>query len=96
MVSHSPHVRQANLLKCIAYPTNQFDVVYHSQVLEHFPKDAAPDFIAECYRILKPGGILRIVLPDLQNIITEYQKQLAILKENPTPESQANYDWIML
>jgi predicted SAM-dependent methyltransferase len=96
MVSHSPHVRQANLLKGIPYPTNQFDVVYHSQVLEHFPKDAAPDFIAECYRILKPGGILRIVLPDLQNIITEYQKQLAILKENPTPEAQANYDWIML
>ena len=96
MVSHSAHVKKANLLKGIPYPSNSFDVVYHSQVLEHFPKDKAPHFIAECYRILKPGGTIRIVVPDLQNIIEEYQSHLKALQENPNDETAANYDWIML
>ena len=30
------------------------------------------NFLNECYRILKPGGCLRIVIPDLKPIIDKY------------------------
>ena len=65
MASNYPHVKAHNLLKGLPFSDNQFDVIYHSQVLEHFPKDKAADFIRECFRALKPGGILRVVVPDL-------------------------------
>jgi len=96
MASNSPEVIAANLIKGIPFPDNTFDVVYHSQVLEHFPKDKAPGFIKECFRVLKPGGIIRVVVPDLENIVDEYKKFLNENIENPTELSASNYDWIML
>ena len=45
-----------NLLNGIPYSDNYFDLVYHSHVLEHFSKDDGEAFIAECFRVLKPGG----------------------------------------
>jgi len=50
--------------------------VYHSHVLEHIPPAQVPAFIAECHRVLAPGGVLRIAVPDLEGIAREYLKQL--------------------
>jgi predicted SAM-dependent methyltransferase len=96
MVSNSPHVKAYNLLKGIPLSNDQFDVIYHSQVLEHFPKEKAPDFIRECFRILKPGGIMRIVVPNLENIVNEYINHLNENINNPSKQVEANYDWILL
>lgn len=96
MRSDSPHVQAHNLLNGFPYGDNQFAVVYHSQVLEHFPKENAPRFLAECLRVLRPGGVLRVVVPDLENIVMEYLRYLKENMENPTELSEANYDWILL
>ena len=96
MSSNSENVIETNLLKGIPFPDNYFDVVYHSQVLEHFPKEKAPVFLEECCRVLKPNGIIRIVVPDLENLVDEYKKFLNVNLEQPSPESEANYDWILL
>ncbi len=86
MVFNSPHVKAYNLLKGIPLSNDQFDDTYHSQVLEHFPKEKAPDFIKECFRILKPGGIMRVVVPDLENIVNEYIKHLNENINNPSKQ----------
>jgi predicted SAM-dependent methyltransferase len=84
-----------NLIYGIPFQNNTFDVVYHSHILEHFSKEDAKFFIRECYRVLKNDGILRVVIPDLEQIIFEYQKQFQLAirgDENAIP----NYDWIMI
>ncbi len=96
MVSHSKHVRAYNLLKGFPYSDQQFQAVYHCQVLEHIPKESAATFLKECHRVLKTDGILRVVVPDLENIINEYKRLLDENLTNPTTASEANYDWIML
>jgi predicted SAM-dependent methyltransferase len=96
MAPNNPDIINQNFLNGIPFPDYSFDVVYHSQVLEHFPKEKALYFMSECYRILNNEGIIRIVVPDLENIIDEYKHWLEINKNNPTDESIANYDWIML
>jgi predicted SAM-dependent methyltransferase len=96
MNSASPHVKVHNLLNGFPYQNNQFDVVYHSQVLEHFPKEKGERFLSECFRVLKPNGILRAVVPDLENIAKEYLRCLNENLKNPTKIAEANYDWIML
>jgi SAM-dependent methyltransferase len=41
------------------------DVVYADQVLEHMSGiDAARQFVAEALRVLRPGGVLFVVVPD--------------------------------
>lgn len=94
--SNSPDIIAYNLLKGIPFKDNTFEVVYHSHVLEHFQKEDAPFFIKECYRVLKPGGILQVVTPDLENLAKNY---LMLLEQNinaQTEESAANYEWILL
>src|SRR6185437_7104009 len=49
----SAAVRAHDLQKGIPFPDGTFDVVYHSHVLEHFPKQFAPSFLRECHRVLK-------------------------------------------
>jgi SAM-dependent methyltransferase len=44
---------------------NSCDVVYADQVLEHMSGiDAARNFVAEAHRVLRPGGMLFVVVPD--------------------------------
>ena len=96
VVSQSPHVIQHDITKGLPFKDNTFEVVYHSQVLEHFHKKEGTEFIRECFRVLKPGGIIRIVVPDLENIIREYLKLLEQNLNNPSPEGEENYKWILL
>lgn len=94
-VSTGPGVIAHDLRKGIPYPNNYFDVVYHSHVLEHFPKHEATGFIGECYRVLKPGGILRVAVPDLERIVREYLQNLELALRGDE-QAAHNYDWIML
>lgn len=49
----------------IPAPDDSYPVVYADQVLEHMPGiDAARAFVAEALRVLKPGGVFFVVVPD--------------------------------
>lgn len=67
-----PSIKKANLLEKLPFLDNACDVVYSSHFLEHIPKSTVPMFLKECNRILKSGGKIRLVLPDLQNLCQEY------------------------
>lgn len=84
-----------DLRKGIPFDSNQYDLVYHSNVIEHFCKTEAPLFLDECHRVLKDGGVLRVAFPDLEQIVLNY---IRILKDvrNGKMELEDDYDWIML
>lgn len=88
-VSYDKNVIAHNLNEGIPFKDNEFDVVYHSHVLEHFTKDKALLFLRECYRVLKPNGILRVAIPDLEQIARLYLQKLE-------EGNEADYDWMML
>lgn len=54
----------ANLLKRLPWPDNGSDCVFLGEVLEHFTRDDGMRLLSECFRILKPGGVLRVRVPD--------------------------------
>ena len=94
-VSTGQGVIAHNLKQGIPFPDNSFDVVYHSHVLEHFPKEEAEPFIRECYRVLRPKGILRVVVPDLEQIAKMYLHSLE-KASNGSEEWEQNYQWMFL
>jgi len=65
-------VKQANLLGRLPFADNTAAVVYSSHFLEHVPRAAVAGVLAQCFRVLQPGGSVRLVLPDLENLCSEY------------------------
>ena len=65
-------VRRWDIRGPLPFADGQVDACYASHVFEHLPKPNALDFLRECRRILKPGGVVRLAVPDLENIATAY------------------------
>lgn len=59
-------------------PDDWFDMVYHSHVLEHMSMAEGTTFLHRCFAVLKQDGIVRIAVPDLEEIARQY---LAALDE---------------
>jgi predicted SAM-dependent methyltransferase len=96
-VSTGRSVIAHNLLKGVPFENNTFDLVYHSHVLEHFSKIDGENFIAECFRVLKPGGVIRIAIPDLEQIVRNYLRFLEEGVQNPNDILiRANYEWMLI
>lgn len=51
------------------WATRSVEGVLASHILEHFPREGAVSFLAECARILKPGGVLALAVPDLDKFV---------------------------
>jgi predicted SAM-dependent methyltransferase len=48
------------------FDDNSVDVLYSEHMLEHIKVDRVPKLLAEAYRVLKPGGLFRVTVPDLE------------------------------
>lgn len=62
----------------VPFAKNSIDIAYASHFLEHLPKNKALKFLLRCHEILKPNGIIRLVVPDIDIIYNKYNKDLSI------------------
>jgi len=92
-VSDNHKVVRHNLLTALPYKTASVDMIYHSNVLEHFSQDEGKFFLKENFRVLKPGGVVRCVVPDLENVTREYLRRLKIAREGGIDQE---YSWIKI
>jgi predicted SAM-dependent methyltransferase len=51
---------------------NTVDFIYSSHFFEHLFKDDAANLLKACAQALKPGGIIRISIPDLAYAVSLY------------------------
>ena len=79
----------------LPFADGTFDFVYHSHVLEHFRFRDAPAFLAECRRVLRPGGVMRVAVPDLERIAREYLAALGRVDADE-PGARDDLDWMTL
>ncbi|MEH2048731.1 class I SAM-dependent methyltransferase [Nostoc sp.] len=68
------NVRYGDIVKGLPLPDNTVDILYCSHVLEHITLEEFRQALKNCYRHLKPGGIFRLVLPDLEFMAQQYIK----------------------
>jgi predicted SAM-dependent methyltransferase len=89
-----PGVIRHDLRRGLPFPDESFDAVYGSHVLEHLQPDAAARLLRECHRVLRSGGIVRIVVPDLEAIARLYLESMAAAAGDV--HAAFRYDWAML
>ena len=61
-----------DLTKKFPWKDNSVDVIYTSHTLEHFDREEGLFVLNESKRVLKKGGIIRILVPDLKEIVASY------------------------
>lgn len=93
----SEDIAKHDVTSGLPFDCSSFDACYCSHLLEHLTTDEAHFLLTEIHRILKPGGIFRVVVPDLENIAQGYLKALeqAVSNKDIT-EKNLNYEWMVL
>jgi len=96
LVATSPEVREYDLRRGLPYDDDTFDAVYHSHVLEHLAPADAVKMVLECRRVLKPNGILRVVVPDLEGIAKAYLQTIEQIASVGSDHTRENHRWMTL
>lgn len=93
--SSSPAVVAHDIRRPLPFVADSFDGVYHSHVLEHLTPADGQSLLAECHRVLRPGGTIRVVVPDLEAIAKNY---LATLEraEKGDETATSDHDWMTI
>lgn len=70
-----------NLLRPLPFAPGSVDAIFHEHVLEHFCLPDALAIVEDCFRVLRPQGVLRIGVPDLRRYIEAYMGDGSFLEE---------------
>ena len=69
---HVDHVSDVSDLDFL--PDDAVEMIYACHVLEHFSRKEVPVVLREWNRVLAPGGLLRLSVPDLEQMLRIYEK----------------------
>ena len=70
------NVRYGDIIKGLPIQPNSCDGIFCSHTLEHLSFNDCKTAIKNTYNLLKPGGIFRCVVPDLESSAREYVAKL--------------------
>jgi len=80
-------VRYGNIVKEPLVPEGTAIAVYASHVLEHLSFEDARLALSNTFRMLAPGGVFRLIVPDLKSRALIYVRQM----EQGDPEAASNF-----
>ena len=71
-----PHIDHVATIDNLSFvPDNSVELIYNCHVLEHFKRRDVDRVLREWLRVLIPGGVLRISVPDFASLCEVYQRE---------------------
>ncbi len=96
LVPDGPDVLPIDITQGLPFDAATCDAVYASHVLEHVAVGEARRFVAEIFRVLTSGGVVRLVVPDLEGIARAYLASLERAATEPSEASRDEHRWMTL
>jgi predicted SAM-dependent methyltransferase len=72
-LSAAPGAIAMDLSQPLPVADDSIEQIYSEHFIEHLPRQTALRLLAECHRVLRLGGVLRLSTPDLRKLVEEYQ-----------------------
>jgi SAM-dependent methyltransferase len=69
------HIRYLDVRRRFPLESGSVEAIYTAHMLEHLYEDEAAHCLRECVRVLRPGGVMRIGVPDLDWIVAGYRPE---------------------
>ena len=66
------NIQFADATARIPCASSSVSAVYSSHMIEHLDRGEARAFLAEVRRILRPGGVVRVAVPDMARLVRDY------------------------
>lgn len=60
--------------KRFPFSSGSVDAVFSCHLLEHLPPRTRDNMLAECARVMKPNSIFRVIVPDLDALVSGYDR----------------------
>lgn len=70
------------------FKDHSFDYIFSEHMIEHITYPQGEAMLKECFRVLKPGGKIRLSTPDFQFLVDLYQAELS-------PHQSAYKKWMI-
>jgi len=71
-----PHVDRVTPAERLDFlESNSVDLIYACHLLEHYGRHELGAVLAEWYRVLRPGGVLRLAVPDFAAVCHMYDSE---------------------
>ncbi|PTX96912.1 methyltransferase type 11 [Spartobacteria bacterium LR76] len=90
-----PGVIVCDLTRGLPLADGEAEVVYSAAVLEHVRRENVPAFLAECRRVLKPKGYIRLAVPDFERQARVYLECIDRLDRGDAA-ADADHEWMMV
>lgn len=75
-----PHIQHRRSVDDLSpFEDASADLIYASHVLEYFSLPQVSKVLAEWRRVLKPGGVLKLAVPDFENLTKAYRQSGDVL-----------------
>ena len=70
-------ILQLDVTVALPFENDTFDNIFSEHVIEHISYPEGAYMLEECFRVLKPGGVLRVGTPDLAFLVNLYREDEA-------------------
>jgi ubiquinone/menaquinone biosynthesis C-methylase UbiE len=94
-VAMGPGVIPYDVTRGIPLPDATGDFLYLGSTLEHFRRSDTHRFLRECHRVLRPGAVIRVTVPDLEAICRLYLQKLESATSGDAAARQ-DREWMLL
>ncbi len=93
------HVKYLNLGRRFPFADDSVDNAFSAHVFEHLYRDHAVSCAREICRVLKPGGVFRVSVPDLDLAVSAYDTRkpevlLDLIYESSQPDDKNRHHWM--
>jgi predicted SAM-dependent methyltransferase len=71
-----PNVMRMDATEPFPFAENTFQYVYTEHMIEHVPYQQGSRMLQECHRVMRDGGVIRVITPNLAAILGLYKDEL--------------------